>query len=137
MGSYCDYRDEEYDPIANGFRIGPRLFAQYADTTIEPLPEKNGEHQWHFPRLTAEQLDEHLFDARQAVVSRDGALMEMARVQRDNERLRALVKQAETARDGECAWCGAERHVRVGKEPHGSAYARRPCPAFTPDGEVR
>ena len=62
---------------------------------------------------------------------------EVAALKADVARLQALVKDAEQARDGECAWCGAERGGRnpAGWEKHGCRG--EPCPAFTPDGSVR
>jgi hypothetical protein len=64
----------------------------------------------------------------------------VVKLEAENDRLRAQLRQTETIRDGECCWCGAERSSKPGltkwaNEPHG--YKGEPCPVFTPDGVLR
>lgn len=63
------------------------------------------------------------------------AVEELARLRNDNARLRALIKNAETAAGYQsfngvcCPWCGAEL---MQPEPHSAD-----CMAFTPGGTVK
>lgn len=57
---------------------------------------------------------------------------EVQRLEADNARLRALIKENETHCCGECGWCRADVSPYRPDDRH-----KADCPAFTPEGIVR